>query len=219
MLLVLTTGVALLLFNAMVHPRYKAKSASHFSRATSNVFFSSLLGPDISEDGEDDKHFFFGTAIDVFLVFTITLVLQNFMIAFMSDAYEEAKQVAKARWCFSEFVQLEDHIASMHTGRGWRVDEYLFPRVDTKDSVGGNGSTSIKGVVGDTGEAGRGGGGGGGGEGRGAEMAGVGSGGGGMGGVLGSVVRGKSNRVAPMPPAVPLATPLANDTRKAESAQ
>ena len=71
------------------------------------------------------------------------------MIAFMSDAYEEAKQVAKARWCFSEFVQLEDHIASLHHGHGWRIDEFILPDTDNEETVrGGMGGAAAGGAAG-----------------------------------------------------------------------
>ena len=69
--------------------------------------FQEVMG----ETGYDDAFGAQGRFAAIFLiifVLVVVLLLNNFVIAFMGDAYEESKEVSKASWCYLQFVDVED---------------------------------------------------------------------------------------------------------------
>ena len=98
------------------------------SRGRSMAFMSSLVSRfqgslgdvDFESAAELDQDW--GMAFLVFFIFVAVLLLLNLLIAVMSEAYEEVKEVAEARWAY---VQME------------MLVEYAAEDAETKTSTGG----------------------------------------------------------------------------------
>ena len=98
------------------------------ARGRSQTFFASLVSRfqgslgDVDFESAASLDRDLGTFVLVFFIFVAVLLLLNLLIAVMSEAYEEVKEVAEARWAY---VQME------------MLVEYEAEQAEKKTSTGG----------------------------------------------------------------------------------
>ena len=78
------------------------ESARSVLHAFVNTFYKSMGDVDPGEEEYMNAYsdpFDYPTVLLIVFLLIIVLLLQNFLIAFMGDAYEDTKDKAKAMWC------------------------------------------------------------------------------------------------------------------------
>ena len=87
------------------------ESARSFFHAFVNTFYKSMGDVDPGEEEYQNAYsdpFDYPTFMLILFLLIIVLLLQNFLIAFMGDAYEDTKDKAKAMWCYEQFKMIEE---------------------------------------------------------------------------------------------------------------
>lgn len=79
---------------------------SNFGLGLYNMFFSAM--GDIPYNSIEESHWAFGPLLGIGVAFFLLLVYLNLLIAVMSEAIEEVKAEARARWAVQQFKMLEN---------------------------------------------------------------------------------------------------------------
>ena len=67
--------------------------------------FRGSLG-DVDFDAAKDQDFGFSQVMTLLMSFLTVILVLNLLIAVMSEAYEDVKDTAEARWCYAQFVEM-----------------------------------------------------------------------------------------------------------------
>lgn len=87
------------------------------ARGRSQTFLASLVSRfqgslgDVDFEGAASLDRDWGTFVLIFFIFVAVLLLLNLLIAVMSEAYEEVKEVAEARWAYVQMEMLVEYAA------------------------------------------------------------------------------------------------------------
>ena len=87
------------------------EGARSFFHSFVNTFYKSMGDVDPGEEEYQNAYsdpFDYPTIMLIVFLLIIVLLLQNFLIAFMGDAYEDTKDKAKAMWCYEQFKMIEE---------------------------------------------------------------------------------------------------------------
>lgn len=81
---------------------YAVRTFSHSIVESAAQFFGQ-----IDFQRAEELHDLIATSVIILFLVVVVLLLQNFLVAFMGDAYESSKDLATARWCFLQFEMIE----------------------------------------------------------------------------------------------------------------